>query len=242
MARAEQAQDGNARILAVLMGLAGLYALLAVVNSAVIAGTERRREFAVARVSGLTRSQVVRTAVAEGAAVAVIGVLLGCAVAGAGLAGIGGAVPGDRHGRGGGSLGPARGRLDRLGGDRGGDKRHHHCPRHGGAAGFAGHDQGVRRCSAGHLPARRAASAVEQAEHTAANRLARRLRRLVVVVTALLLTAATAAGLSSPRARGWSIGTALQHRRSQVVPAHAGMGPATPVSTCAVIIRPRTEP
>lgn len=91
-ARAETAQHGNVKILTVLMGLAGLYALMAVVNAAVIAGTERRREFAVARVTGLTRRQVIGTAVAEAAAVAVIGVVLGCVVAGAGLAGIGGAV------------------------------------------------------------------------------------------------------------------------------------------------------
>ncbi|WP_158852919.1 FtsX-like permease family protein [Saccharothrix deserti] len=90
--RAENAQDGNVEILTVLMGLAGLYALMAVVNSVVIAGTERRREFAVSRVTGLTRPQVVRTAVVEATAVAVIGLVLGCVVAGAGLLGIGGAV------------------------------------------------------------------------------------------------------------------------------------------------------
>jgi putative ABC transport system permease protein len=92
VARARNAQDGNIKILTVLLGLAGLYALMAVVNSVVIAGTERRREFAVARVTGLTRRQVVRAAVAEAIAVAVIGLVLGCLVAGAGLAGIGGAV------------------------------------------------------------------------------------------------------------------------------------------------------
>jgi putative ABC transport system permease protein len=91
-ARAETAQDGNVKILTVLMGLAGLYALMAVVNSVVIAGTERRREFAVSRVTGMTQPQVVRTAVVEAVAVAIIGLVLGCAVAGAGLIGIGGAV------------------------------------------------------------------------------------------------------------------------------------------------------
>ncbi|XVS61680.1 FtsX-like permease family protein [Actinosynnema sp. CA-299493] len=90
--RAEGAQAGNVKILTVLMGLAGLYALMAVVNSVVIAGTERRREFAVSRVTGLTRPQVVRTAVVEATAAAVIGLLLGCVVAGMGLAGIAGAV------------------------------------------------------------------------------------------------------------------------------------------------------
>lgn len=91
-ARAEAAQDGNVRILTVLMGLAGLYALMAVVNSVVVAGAERRREFAVARVTGLTRRQVIGAAVIEAAGVAVIGLVLGCAVAAAALAGIGGAV------------------------------------------------------------------------------------------------------------------------------------------------------
>ncbi|MEJ3659203.1 FtsX-like permease family protein [Actinomycetes bacterium KLBMP 9759] len=91
-ARAASAQDGNVKILTVLMGLAGLYALMAVVNAVVIAGAQRRREFAVARVTGLARAQVVRTAVVEASAVAVIGVVLGCVVAGAGLVGISGAI------------------------------------------------------------------------------------------------------------------------------------------------------
>ncbi|WP_330277780.1 FtsX-like permease family protein [Lentzea sp. NBC_00516] len=91
-ARAGRNQAGNVQILSVLMGLAGLYALMAVVNSVVIAGTERRREFAVFRVTGLSRPQVARTAVAEATAVAIIGLVLGCAVAAAGLAGIGGSV------------------------------------------------------------------------------------------------------------------------------------------------------
>lgn len=92
IARAENAQDGNVKILTVLMGLAGLYALMAVVNSVVIAGTERRREFAVARVTGLTRPQMVRAAAIEAVGVSVIGLVLGCVVAGAGLVGIAGAV------------------------------------------------------------------------------------------------------------------------------------------------------
>ncbi|MFJ8959065.1 FtsX-like permease family protein [Lentzea sp. NPDC102401] len=74
------------------MGLAGLCALMAVVNSVVIAGTERRREFAVFRVTRPGRPQVVRTTVAEATAAAIIGLLLGCAAAAAGLAGIGGSV------------------------------------------------------------------------------------------------------------------------------------------------------
>jgi putative ABC transport system permease protein len=59
------------------MGLGGLYALIAVINAVVIAAAERRREFAAARVSGLTRAQVVRMALIESWAVSAIGVLLG---------------------------------------------------------------------------------------------------------------------------------------------------------------------
>jgi putative ABC transport system permease protein len=74
-------------IMAVLMGLGGLYAAVAVVNAVVIAGAKRRAEFATARVSGLTRPQVVRTALAEAWAVTTIGLLLGGLVAAAALAG-----------------------------------------------------------------------------------------------------------------------------------------------------------
>lgn len=87
--KTDSQQSGNIKILAVLMGLSGLYALMAVINAVVIAAAERRTEFAVARVTGLTRRQVVRMAVLESCAVTVIGLLLGCAVAGAGLAAIG---------------------------------------------------------------------------------------------------------------------------------------------------------
>ncbi|WP_225993041.1 FtsX-like permease family protein [Actinomadura rudentiformis] len=85
--RVDAQQRGNVGILAVLMGMSGLYAAVAVVNAIVIAGAERRAEFAVARVTGLTRSQVVRTALVESAAVAFIGLALGGLVAAAALAG-----------------------------------------------------------------------------------------------------------------------------------------------------------
>ncbi|MGI5165728.1 FtsX-like permease family protein [Spirillospora sp. CA-253888] len=82
---AEQ-QRGNNGIMAVLMGLSGLYAALAVVNAMLIAGAERRGEFAVARLTGLSRGQVVRAALLEAAAVTTIGLLLGCLVAAGSLA------------------------------------------------------------------------------------------------------------------------------------------------------------
>ncbi|MGI6871135.1 FtsX-like permease family protein [Amycolatopsis sp. 3B14] len=70
-------QDTSTGIMTVIMGLSGLYALIAVVNAVVIAAADRRREFAVARVTGLTRAQVVRSAVLESGAVTGIGLVLG---------------------------------------------------------------------------------------------------------------------------------------------------------------------
>jgi putative ABC transport system permease protein len=81
-------QRGNTAIFAVLMGLAGIYAAVAVVNAVVMATTDRRREFALARMAGLTRAQVIAVALIESFTVVVIGVLLGCAVAAAALAGV----------------------------------------------------------------------------------------------------------------------------------------------------------
>ncbi|MFI6071371.1 FtsX-like permease family protein [Actinoplanes sp. NPDC051343] len=65
------------KIMVVVMGLGGLYALIGVINSIVIGAAARRREFAEARVTGLTRTQVVRSALAESAAVTVAGLILG---------------------------------------------------------------------------------------------------------------------------------------------------------------------
>jgi putative ABC transport system permease protein len=73
----------------VLLGLSGLYAALAVVNSLVIAYTARRREFATARVTGLTRRQVIQMAVLESCAVTFTGLLLGGVVVAGTLAAIG---------------------------------------------------------------------------------------------------------------------------------------------------------
>ncbi|AOS64068.1 FtsX-like permease family protein [Actinoalloteichus hymeniacidonis] len=81
-------QDTNVGTMVVLMGLSGLYALMAVINAVVIACTERKREFASTRVTGLTRAQVVRMALAESLAVAVIGLFLGGLVVAGTLAGI----------------------------------------------------------------------------------------------------------------------------------------------------------
>ncbi|GAA1556775.1 hypothetical protein GCM10009741_71810 [Kribbella lupini] len=85
-AAVEQRDDTG--IFVVLMGLAGVYAAVAVVNAVVMAAAERRREFALARMAGLTRRQVVGIATVESLTVVVVGVLLGSVVAGAAMAGI----------------------------------------------------------------------------------------------------------------------------------------------------------
>jgi putative ABC transport system permease protein len=87
-AQASQQQSTNNATLIVLMGLSGLYAVMAVVNAVVMAGADRGREFAVLRMSGLSRAQVVWTALVESSAVTLIGLLLGGVVVTAVLAGI----------------------------------------------------------------------------------------------------------------------------------------------------------
>ncbi len=81
-------QRANDSTMMVLLGLSGLYALMALVNAVVMAGSERRREFAVARLTGLTRGQVTTMAALEAVAVTVIGLLLGGLVVAAALTGI----------------------------------------------------------------------------------------------------------------------------------------------------------
>lgn len=81
-------QQTNDKVLVVLLGLAGLYTAMSVVNAIVIAGASRRREHAVARLTGLTRGQVMAAVMVESVAVTLIGVLLGAVVTAGGLTGI----------------------------------------------------------------------------------------------------------------------------------------------------------
>ncbi|WP_344231581.1 ABC transporter permease [Kribbella hippodromi] len=86
--RGEAQQRSNAGLFAALMGLAGIFTAVAVVNAVVMSTADRKREFALARMAGLTRGQVVTVALVESATVVVVGVLLGAVVAAAALAGI----------------------------------------------------------------------------------------------------------------------------------------------------------
>jgi putative ABC transport system permease protein len=88
-ADAEARARTNNKVMLVVLGLGGLYALIGVINSTVMGAATRRREFAEARVTGLTRAQVLGSALVESAAVTVSGLLLGgLAASGAFLAAV----------------------------------------------------------------------------------------------------------------------------------------------------------
>ncbi len=72
----------NVAVFLVIMGLGGLYALIGAINAVVVGTAPRPAEFATARVSGLTRGQVLRAALLESAAVTTVGLVLGVLAAG----------------------------------------------------------------------------------------------------------------------------------------------------------------
>jgi putative ABC transport system permease protein len=82
-ADAEQRNSTNDKVMLVVLGLGGLYALIGDINSIVIGAATRRREFAEARVTGLTRGQVVRSALLEAYVVTGAALLLGTVAASA---------------------------------------------------------------------------------------------------------------------------------------------------------------
>lgn len=86
--RAAAEQDAQLRIFTVLLGMASLYALFAAINAVVISAADRRSDFAAARLSGLTRKQVLKMALLESETVTSIGVLLGGVAAGATVLGM----------------------------------------------------------------------------------------------------------------------------------------------------------
>jgi putative ABC transport system permease protein len=87
-ANADALQHTNDATLTVLLALATLYTVMAVINATVIAGTGRRREHALARLSGLTRAQVVATTALEALIVTATGLTLGILVVASAFAGI----------------------------------------------------------------------------------------------------------------------------------------------------------
>src|SRR5512132_2387490 len=75
-----QQQQTQAWVNYLLVGMIVAYTAISVVNSLVLATARRRREFALLRLTGSTRGQVVRMMTMEGLLVAIIGIVLGTAL------------------------------------------------------------------------------------------------------------------------------------------------------------------
>ncbi|MDG4821526.1 ABC transporter permease [Asanoa sp. WMMD1127] len=91
-AYSSEQQEISDHIMVALIGMAMVYTVIAMANAVVIAASDRRAEFAAARVTGLTRGQVVVSALAESLAVVAIGVLLGVLAATGSVLGMASAV------------------------------------------------------------------------------------------------------------------------------------------------------
>jgi putative ABC transport system permease protein len=88
----DQQQRNSLKVMVALLGMAALYTVIAMVNAVVIAAADRTAEFATARLTGLTRRQVVRAALWESLAVVVVGLLLGGLAAAGTVIGVSAAV------------------------------------------------------------------------------------------------------------------------------------------------------
>ncbi|MEU9361635.1 FtsX-like permease family protein [Streptomyces sp. NPDC048301] len=95
-ASADAADDGatSAWINYLLAGTIVGYAVISLVNTLVISASERRREFALQRLVGATNGQIMRMMAVESLLVALVGIVLGTAVAAATLAPFGIALGG----------------------------------------------------------------------------------------------------------------------------------------------------
>ncbi|MEW2079561.1 FtsX-like permease family protein [Streptomyces sp. NPDC013433] len=80
---AEARASSNAGTLTAVMGLGALFAFLGIVNTVVMAVSDRRTDYAAARVTGFSRRQILASAALEAAMITVTGLVLG-AVATAG--------------------------------------------------------------------------------------------------------------------------------------------------------------
>jgi putative ABC transport system permease protein len=92
--RAEQ-QESSAMINYLTMGLVLAFTAIAVTNTTAMATSWRTREFALLRLVGATRRQVMRTARWEAAATALLALLLGTGISLAVLSGFGAGMTGD---------------------------------------------------------------------------------------------------------------------------------------------------
>ncbi|SNQ45573.1 conserved membrane hypothetical protein [Frankia canadensis] len=89
---ASDRQRVNTNVMVGLLALAMVYTVVAMVNAVVVAASSRGREFATARLSGLTRTQVIRMALWESTALVAVGLFLGGLTASATILSLVGAV------------------------------------------------------------------------------------------------------------------------------------------------------
>ncbi len=82
----------NLKITIAVLGLVTVYIVIAMINAVVISGAPRRADFAIARLAGLSRGQVVWTALWESLTVVTIGVIVGALAAGGAIVGVTAAV------------------------------------------------------------------------------------------------------------------------------------------------------
>lgn len=75
-----------------VLGLVTVYIVVAMINAVVISAAPRRSEFAIARLTGMSRRQVVWTALLESLTVVAVGVIVGGFAAGGTIAGVTAAV------------------------------------------------------------------------------------------------------------------------------------------------------
>ncbi|GAA3808714.1 ABC transporter permease [Nocardioides panacisoli] len=78
LAREQSTENGS--VMLALAGLGGLYAFLSLVNAVAVGTAQRRREFAVARVTGASRRQMIAAVAIESLGVGAIGIALGATV------------------------------------------------------------------------------------------------------------------------------------------------------------------
>ncbi len=79
-------QEVTQNVLVAVLGLVTLYVVIAMINAVVIAAAPRTAEFATARLTGLSRKQVMEMALWESLTVVIVGVVLGLIAAGATIA------------------------------------------------------------------------------------------------------------------------------------------------------------
>ena len=91
-AGAAQAQQAKRFAIVVLLGMSVAYTMIAIANTMVMAASQRRRELAVLRLTGVTVAQVVRALAWETAMVLAAGVVFGALAGAASVLGIWGAL------------------------------------------------------------------------------------------------------------------------------------------------------